>query len=125
MRTVKDNPKLSKQFCKAIKLCDGFLHRCDNSERGLEILKEQVKSCITSSLATSGPKPVKPKVAVAKREESRPETSLGDTNELWTLPIHKIEMMAKQNSNNAYGQIAVQADKQTVREVSIICIPCR
>ena len=63
LREVNDNPALSKQFYKAISLCDAFLHSCDNTDKGLEQLKVQVKDVIAASVPKRTKKAPTPKAA--------------------------------------------------------------
>ena len=116
LRTVADNPTLSKQFYKAIALCDAFLHSCDNSERGLENLKQQVKDVIAASAKRRVKKVPTPQVTEKKENTKPAKAGQNEKPALWTLPTHRVELLAKQNTNNEYGLIAVQADRAAEQE---------
>ena len=119
LREVNENPALSKQFYKAIALCDAFLHSCDNTERGLENLKRQVKDVIAASVRRRVRKVDTPKAPAQKDDKLSSRGEKNDKPSLWTLPVHRIELLAKQNTDNEYGVIAVQADEAAMQEVSL------
>ncbi|QDZ20519.1 hypothetical protein HOP50_04g30370 [Chloropicon primus] len=116
LKGVSANPALSKQFYKAIALCDAFLHSCDNSEQGLERLKQEVKDAITASVPKRTKKAPTPKAPSRKDSQLSTTSGVSDKPSLWTLPVHRVELLAKQNTNNEYGMIAVQADEAARQE---------
>ena len=116
LREVSGNPSLSKQFYKAVALCDAFLHSCDNSEKGLEKLKQQVKDVIAASVPKRTRKVKTPVVAVEKDDKLSSKSGSSDKPALWTLPVHRVELLAKQSTHNKYGVIAVQADEAATKE---------
>ena len=116
LREVNDNPALSKQFYKAISLCDAFLHSCDNTDKGLEQLKVQVKDVIAASVPKRTKKAPTPKAASRRDSNVSSKSGRSTHSDLWTLPVHRVELRAKQSTNNEYGLIAVQADAAASQE---------